>query len=285
MTIRYTTEQLEKIAHTIRGDIILSLAEAGSGHLGGSLGVSDILTVLYFDIMQHRAKDPIWAARDRFILSIGHVAPAYYAALANAGYFSREELYTLRKLGSRLQGHPGRDHHLPGIELSAGSLGQGLSVAVGMALSGKMDNASHHIFSLHGDGELQEGSIWEAAMSAGHHKLHNLIAIVDRNNVQIDGPTEKVMQLEPLADKWHAFGWDVMQCNGNSIEELRQTLTVAIKHTKKPTVIIAHTHMGQGVESITNNYKWHGKAPSHIEAKQFIEELNNYYSKTNGPIH
>ncbi|MEA3444914.1 MAG: 1-deoxy-D-xylulose-5-phosphate synthase N-terminal domain-containing protein, partial [Bacteroidota bacterium] len=190
--------QLEEKARQIRIDIIRSLAEAGSGHLGGSLGLTDIFTALYFHLLNHDPQNPAWPKRDRLILSIGHVAPAYYASLAHAGYFPVDELLTLRKLGSRLQGHPGRDHKLPGIELSAGSLGQGLSVAVGIALSGKIDKKNWTVCSIHGDGELQEGSIWEAAMSAAHYKLDNLISIVDRNNVQIDGHTSKVMEIEPL---------------------------------------------------------------------------------------
>lgn len=270
-------QQLTAVSKRIREDVITSLAAAGSGHLGGSLGLADVFTTLYFNILNHRSNEPLWAERDRLILSIGHVAPVLYASLANAGYFSREELFTLRKLGTRLQGHPGRDHSLPGIELSAGSLGQGLSVAVGMALSAKIDNASWRVYSIHGDGELQEGSIWEAAMSASHYKLDNLIAIVDRNYCQIDGKTSKVMEIEPLADKWRVFGWNVLGCNGNSIESLISTLDLAKKHCGSPTVIIAKTQMGFGVKSIEDDYRWHGKAPNADEAIRFLEEVNEHY--------
>lgn len=275
-------QQLTAVSKIIREDVITSLAAAGSGHLGGSLGLADIFTTLYFDTLNHRPSEPLWLDRDRLILSIGHVAPVLYASLANAGYFSRSELSTLRKLGTRLQGHPGRDHGLPGIELSAGSLGQGLSVAVGMALTAKIDKASWRVYSIHGDGELQEGSIWEAAMSASHYKLDNLIAIVDRNYCQIDGRTSKVMELEPLADKWKSFGWNALECDGNSIESLISTLDLAKKHNGFPTAIIAKTKMGFGVKSIEDDYRWHGKAPNADEAKKFLLELDEYYSNILG---
>jgi transketolase len=266
-------EKLESKAREIRIDVIRSLAQAGSGHLGGSLGLADVFTALYFFLLKHDPKNPSWPDRDRLILSIGHVAPVFYATLAHAGYFPVEELLTLRKLGSRLQGHPGRDHHLPGIELSAGSLGQGLSVAVGMALAGKIDQKDYTVCSIHGDGELQEGSIWEAAMSASHHKLDNLIAIVDRNKVQIDGPTSEVMEIEPLTEKWGSFGWQVFQCNGNSIPDFISTFQEARKTTGKPCVIIAKTFMGKGIPEIENDYRWHGKAPLKEEAERFISHL------------
>lgn len=269
----HSIEELYKIALEIRKDIIKSLAAAGSGHLGGSLGLADVFTALYFSVLNHKSENPKWSERDRLILSIGHVAPVQYAALANAGYFPVEELLTLRKMGSRLQGHPGKEYGLPGIEISSGSLGQGLSIAVGLALSAKMDKKAHYVYSIHGDGELQEGSIWEAAMSAAHYKLNNLIAVVDRNMVQIDGSTEDVMALEPLADKWKSFGWNVLSCNGNSISELLDTFSEA-KHSKeRPTVIIAHTKMGAGVKSIEGDYRWHGKVPAPEMVEGFIEEL------------
>jgi transketolase len=208
---------LSEFAKAVRQSVIISLAEAGSGHLGGSLGLADIFTVLYNSILNHDPDEPLLEDRDRLILSIGHVAPVLYATLAHSGYFPVEELVTLRKLDSRLQGHPARDHGLPGIELSAGSLGQGLSVAVGMALAARMDQKNHRIYSIHGDGELQEGSIWESAMSAAHYNLQNLTAIVDRNGLQIDGRTEDVMKIEPLEEKWRSFGWEVFCCDGNSI--------------------------------------------------------------------
>lgn len=270
--------QLRAISKDIRIDVVNSLASAGSGHLGGSLGLADIFTVLYHRILNHNPNNPSWKQRDRLILSIGHVAPVLYAALASCGYFPKEELLTLRKLGSRLQGHPGRDHGLPGIELSAGSLGQGLSVAVGMALSAKADGESWRVFSIHGDGELQEGSIWEAAMSASHYKLDNLVAIVDRNYCQIDGRTSSVMEIEPLAQKWESFGWEVLPCDGNSLQDLCATLEKPAT-ASKPRVVIAKTLMGQGVASITDDYRWHGKAPSVQETAQFIAEINSYYTE------
>jgi len=265
---------LTDLARSIRKSVILSLAEAGSGHLGGSLGLADIFTVLYFAILNHDPKNLKKDDRDRLILSIGHVAPVLYATLAQAGYFPIAELSTLRKQGSRLQGHPGRDHGLPGIELSAGSLGQGLSVAVGMALAAKMDCKKHHIYCITGDGELQEGSIWEAAMSASHHALNNLIVIVDRNGVQIDGNTEDVMKLEPLSKKWESFGWHVSQCDGNSIPDILDSLDKLPNNHSCPSVLIAHTTMGKGVKSIEGDYQWHGKAPSADQAAIFLSQLD-----------
>ncbi len=272
-------KELYKKSKEVRTDVLTSLANAGSGHTGGSLGLADVFTCLYFNIMNHDPQNPEWEGRDRLILSIGHIAPVLYATLANAGYFPKEELMTLRKLGSRLQGHPGRDHGLPGIELSAGSLGQGLSVAVGMALAAKADKKTHTIYSIHGDGELQEGSIWEAAMSAAHHQLDNIIALVDRNHLQIDGETEKTMRLEPLKDKWISFGWETIDCNGNDITNIIEAYTKASQIKRKPTVIIANTIMGKGVKSIENNHNWHGKPPAKNELQTFIEELNAAYEE------
>jgi len=255
-------EELKQKAKEIRIDVIRSIYAAGSGHTGGSLGMADVFTALYFDILNHKTHNPKWEDRDRLVLSIGHIAPLHYTALAHAGYFPKEELLSLRKLGSRLQGHPGRDHGLPGLELSAGSLGQGLSVAVGMALAAKHDKKDWRVYSIHGDGELQEGSIWEAAMSAAHYKLDNLIALVDRNKVQIDGDTETVMQLEPLRQKWESFGWQVIECDGNNMESILEAYNVAKQTIGKPSVIIAHTKMGAGVPEIEGDYTWHGKAPN-----------------------
>lgn len=268
-------DELKSRALDIRKDIVRCLAAAGSGHTGGSLGLADVFTALYFSIMKHDPCNDAWDERDRLILSVGHVAPVLYATLAHAGYFPIEELLTLRKLGSRLQGHPGKDHLLPGIELSAGSLGQGLSVAAGLALAAKTDRKSVRIFSIHGDGELQEGSIWEAAMSAAHYKLDNLTALVDRNNCQIDGRTKDVMEIEPLAEKWKAFGWNVIECNGNDMEGIILTYKKAISHKGSPSVIIAHTKMGKGVKSIEDDYRWHGKAPSPADVEDFIKQLEN----------
>jgi transketolase len=266
-------EVLRNISKEIRKDVVRSIAAAGSGHTGGSLGLADVFTVLYFNILNHRPSEPEWEDRDRLILSIGHVAPVLYASLAHAGYFPVEELLTLRKIGSRLQGHPGRDHHLPGLELSAGSLGQGLSVAVGLAMGAKMDKKSWRIYSIHGDGELQEGSIWEAAMSASHYKLDNLTALVDRNGVQIDGKTADVMELEPLADKWRSFGWHVIHCNGHNHGDLIKSFEEAIGYRGKPSVIIARTRMGKGVKSIEGDYRWHGKAPAIEQVEAFLKEI------------
>jgi transketolase len=265
--------ELNNISKSIRIDIIKSLAEAGSGHLGGSLGLADVFTVLYFNILNHKPNQPEWKDRDRLVLSIGHVAPVLYSALANAGYFSKDELLTLRKLGSRLQGHPGKNHLLPGIEVSSGSLGQGLSVAVGMALSAKSDDKKWRIYSIHGDGEIQEGSIWEAAMSAAHYKLDNITALIDRNGLQIDGSTTDVMNLEPLDKKWEAFGWNVIICDGNDIGDLVSSFRRAIEFKGKPTVIIANTIMGKGVKAIENNNLWHGKVPSKYDIDSFISQV------------
>jgi len=265
--------ELKKIAFNIRKDILISLSEAGSGHTGGSLGLTDVFTSLYFSVMDHDPQDPAWEYRDRLILSIGHVAPVLYATLAHAGYFQVEELKTLRKLGSRLQGHPGRDHGLPGLELSAGSLGQGLSVSVGMALAARMDKRDNFIYCIMGDGEQQEGSVWEAAMSAGHYKLDNLIAVIDRNKLQIDGSNSDVMEVEPLADKWRSFGWQVSECNGNDMADLLASFAKCKQQKGKPNIILAHTIMGKGVKAIENDYHWHGRAPSKEQLPGFLEAL------------
>lgn len=266
---------LDRIAARIRISVIESLAVAGSGHLGGSLGMADIFTWLYFRQLRHNPGNPDWPERDRLVLSIGHIAPVMYATLAHSGYFPVEELLTLRKLGSRLQGHPGRDHGLPGIELSAGSLGQGLSVALGMALAARYDQKPVRIYCILGDGELQEGSVWEAAMAAGHFRLSNLIAIVDRNRLQIDGKTEDVMNLEPLRDKWQAFGWNVATCNGHDFSSVSEAFSTAGKNSSNPTVIIADTCMGKGVAEIENDHKWHGKVPDSLQKDRFINEIKN----------
>jgi transketolase len=268
-----TLAALRLKSREIRADILRSIAEAGSGHTGGSLGLADLFTTLYFHILKHKPKAPSWEDRDRLILSIGHVAPVLYTTLAHAGYFPREELMTLRKLGSRLQGHPGRDHGLPGIELSAGSLGQGLSVSVGMAISAKMDQKAWRVYSVHGDGEMQEGSIWEAAMSAAHYKLDNLLAFIDRNSVQIDGNTSDVMEIEPLDQKWKAFGWEVFLCDGHDHRQISDTVDLAKEVKGKPSVIILKTIMGKGVKSIEGDYRWHGKAPTKEELEKFLGEL------------
>ncbi len=268
-------EKLKEIARNIRKDIIKSLAEAGSGHIGGSLGLADIFTVLYFNILNHKPSEPDWKDRDRVVLSIGHVAPVLYASLANAGYFDITELSTLRKLDSRLQGHPSKNHLLPGIESSSGSLGQGLSISVGMALTAKADKKNWRVYCILGDGEIQEGSVWEAAMGAAHYKLDNLIAVVDRNKLQIDGTTSKVMEIEPLEKKWEAFGWNVVKCNGNNIRDLIIAFNHAKNNIGKPTILIANTIMGKGVNSIENNNAWHGKVPALDEVDYFLSQVSD----------
>ncbi len=275
--MRAQDRELLQTSRSIREWVIRSLAAAGSGHLGGSLGLADVFTFLYFSEMKHKPEEPQWEDRDILVLSIGHVAPVLYSTLAHAGYFPKEELLTLRKLGSRLQGHPGRDHGLPGVELSAGSLGQGIGVAVGWALARKRDHHPGRIFCVTGDGELQEGSVWEAAMAASHYQLNNLVVIVDRNGVQIDGKTESVMQLEPLSAKWESFGWKVIECSGNNFESLGIAFEQANQKENKPVVIIAKTLMGKGVQEIEGDYRWHGKAPDTIQAQRFLEQIAVYY--------
>jgi transketolase len=272
-------EILKKKAYQIRCDIVKMLSNAGSGHLGGSLGLADIFSCLYFSFLKHRSLQPDWIERDRLILSIGHVAPVLYATLAHAGYFETQELLTLRKIGSRLQGHPSVAHKLPGIELAAGSLGQGLSVSVGMALALKSNQSDSRTICIMGDGELQEGSVWEAAMSASHYKLNNLIGIVDRNRLQIDGATAQVMQLEPLSQKWESFGWQVLEINGNHVSEILNALENARNSVEKPTVILSNSIMGKGIPEIENNYQWHGKAPDKAEAERFLQALKNSYEQ------
>jgi transketolase len=267
-------DYLKHKSYLIRKSVIEMLAEAGSGHLGGSLGLADIFSVLYFSEMKHDSSNPIWEERDRLILSIGHVAPVLYASLAHAGYFDINELFTLRKINSRLQGHPGKDKGLPGLECSTGSLGQGLSIAAGIALGLKLNNSKSRVFCICGDGELQEGSIWEAAMTASHYKLDNLICIVDRNGLQIDGKTSEVMEIDPLQEKWQAFGWIVENCNGNNIVDILNTFDKIRTLKGKPVVIIAKTIMGKGIKSVENDYKWHGKAPNKEQAIEFLKELN-----------
>jgi transketolase len=264
---------LQQKALDIRRDILVSLSEAGSGHTGGSLGMADVFTVLYFHRMKYRPLEPDWEGRDRLILSIGHIAPVLYATLAHAGFFPKEELFTLRKLGSRLQGHPGRDHGLPGLELSAGSLGQGLGVGVGMALAAKIRQAGHKVVVVCGDGELQEGSIWEAAMSAAHYRLDNLLVVVDRNGLQIDGKTSDVMNPEPLKAKWEAFGWRVLEVDGNSIPDLMEAFDTLWVPGGKPSCLLARTIMGKGVPAIEGDYHWHGKAPDKQELVIFLNQL------------
>lgn len=264
---------LKSVSLAIKQDIVRMVSEAGSGHPGGSLSIADIVTVLFFDVMKHDPADHCWDGRDRFILSKGHACPAVYAALAESGYFPKEELATLRKMGSRLQGHPDMCK-LPGLEASTGSLGQGLSIASGMALAMKMDKKPNRVFCIMGDGELDEGQIWEAAMTAAHYRLDNLCGIVDRNGLQIDGNTDDVKTLEPLSDKWRAFGWNVIEVDGHNLRELSDAMH-RFRHTHfRPTVIIAHTIKGKGVSFMENQAGWHGKAPSPEQAKAALHELS-----------
>lgn len=273
MIKQYTTQQLKTLANDIRIDIIKMLAKAGSGHTGGSLGVTDILVALYFGgVLNYNPKQPNWPKRDRFVLSNGHVCPALYAVLARAGYFSRAKLATLRKINSDLQGHPDRTS-LPGIETSTASLGQGIAVACGMALAGQLDKAKYKVVCLTSDAEHQEGSTWEAINFASHYRLDNLINIVDRNYVQISGCTEEVMHVDPLADKYKAFGWHVMKVDGHNIEQIQRTFLKFDHIHERPMVIIAKTVMGEGVSFMENNHLWHGKAPKEEEARKAIHEL------------
>jgi transketolase len=264
--------ELESIAKKVRAHSIKMIYEAGSGHPGGSLSAVDILVALYFHIMKHDPKKPDWADRDRFVLSKGHSAPALYAVLAESGYFPVEELSTLRKLGSRLQGHPCM-RKTPGVEMSTGSLGHGLAAGNGMALAAKLDRKLHMIYVLCGDGEMDVGETWEAAMLASHFKLDNVVMYIDRNKLQLDGPTEKIMSLEPLADKWKAFGWHVIEINGHSMKEIIHATNEARTIKGKPTVIICHTIKGRGVSYMEGTLHFHGKAPDEQEYKQAMKEL------------
>jgi transketolase len=265
--------RLKAMSNLIRKDIVKMVLDAGSGHPGGSLSVADIVSVLFFDVMTHDPSNPCWEGRDRFILSKGHACPAVYAALAEGGYFPREELDTLRKFGSRLQGHPDMCK-LPGLEASTGSLGQGLSIASGLALAMKIDGKSNRVYCLMGDGELDEGQIWEAAMTASHFGLDNLCGIVDRNGLQIDGRTDDIKTLEPLADKWRAFGWNVIEIDGHNVTEISGAMN-RFRHTHfRPTVLIAHTIKGKGVSFMENQAGWHGKAPSKEQAEAALMELS-----------
>jgi transketolase len=254
--------KLELTANHIRQSIIEMLVAAGSGHTAGPLGMADIFTLLYFEVLQHDPKNPNWVDRDRLILSNGHICPVLYATLAHAGYFPVEELLSLRKFGSRLQGHPHREA-LPGLETTSGPLGSGLSQAVGMALAERMDNpySSKYFYCLAGDGELNEGQIWEAAMLAGKEKLHNLIMIIDRNGIQIDGYTKDVMPLEPLAEKFESFNFDVQEVDGHNIRAMNDAIGKAQAVYGQPSVIIAHTIASKGVDVFERDFRWHGNPP------------------------
>ena len=276
MQIKNTREKdipfLKKQAKLVRVEILKMLTIAGSGHTGGSLSAADIVTALYFSKMRHKPDEPGWRERDRFILSKGHAAPLLYAVLAMAGYFDISALKTLRKLGSPLQGHP-CSRVLPGVEISTGSLGQGLSVSNGMAIGMKMDNIGSRVYCLLGDGEIQEGQVWEAAMTAAHYKLDNLCAIVDLNGLQIDGPVSKVKAIEPVASKWAAFGWNVIDIDGHDMKEILDALDNAETVKGKPSVILAHTIKGKGVSFFEGKVEYHGMAPTPEELEKALKEM------------
>lgn len=274
-------KDLELKANVIRMSVIDMLEDAGSGHTAGPLGMADIFTALYFNILNHDPEDPDWSERDRLILSNGHIVPIRYATMAHAGYFPVEELKTLRKFGSRLQGHPER-HMLPGLETTSGPLGSGLSQASGMAYALRMDGKKNRVFCAMSDGELQEGNTWEAVMFAGKNTLSNLTAIIDRNNIQIDGMTENVMPLEPLADKWRAFNWHVIEIDGHNMQAIVDAVNQAKAIFEKPTVIIAHTIPGKGIKEIEFDYKWHGTPPNKEQEERWLKELRTLQGKIEG---
>ncbi|HRK05999.1 MAG TPA: transketolase [Chlorobiota bacterium] len=276
---RRSPEDMAAAANEIRRDIIRMLVRAGSGHSGGPLGSADIFAVLYMGgVMKYRPEDMNWPNRDRFVLSAGHMAPVMYAALANAGCYPKEEMATLRKYNTRLQGHPGRDMHLPGIETSSGSLGQGISIAVGMAMSDRLvEKNDRNVFCLTGDGELQEGSVWEAAMAASHFGLDNFCWIIDNNDCQIDGRLPDVMNVYPIVDKCVAFGFDTIVVDGHDIADIYRGFDRFLENrkngTKKPTAIVAKTYMGHGVSFMNDKFEWHGKPPSKDQAVEALAEL------------
>jgi transketolase len=280
-----SVEDIEAVAKRTRRHIITMLAAAGSGHPGGSLSAVEILSALYFRILRHDPAAPLWPDRDRFILSKGHAVPVLYAVLAECGYFPEEELMTLRKLGSRLQGHafayfpPGTEglctpiQSPPGIEMCAGSLGQGLSYSIGQALAARLDGRDYRVYCLMGDGELDEGQVWEAAMAAAHYTLDNLVAIIDRNRIQNDGFVDDIMRTDPLPAKWQSFGWHVIEVDGHNVSQLIDAFEAARTVKGKPTVIIAHTIKGKGVSFMENTASWHGRAPTPEEAERALAEL------------
>ena len=279
---KLSLEELEKKAYDIRMDIIKMLEHAKSGHSAGPLGLADIFSALYFDVLKHDPKKPDWNQRDLLLLSNGHCVPVQYAAMAHAGYFDKKELMTLREFGSRLQGHPERTK-LPGLETTSGPLGSGLSQAAGMALALRM-NKDHHrwVYVVLGDGEQNEGNIWEAAMLASKYKLNNIIAITDRNNIQIDGPTETVMPLEDLKEKWEAFGWYVIEIDGNNMEAIIDACAMGRAIVEKPVMIIAHTIPGKGVDFMEYDFHWHGVPPNVEQAKIALHELRTLQGKIRG---
>jgi len=270
--------ELGKKAVEARELVISTLLEAGSGHSAGPLGMADIFTAFYFHILNHNPKDPTWVDRDRLVLSNGHICPIQYVTLAMAGYFPIEELKTLRKINSRLQGHPHRGT-IPGIETTSGPLGEGISQSIGMALAARLDNKKHHIYCLTSDGEHQEGNTWEAVMFAGKEKLDNLTVVVDRNNIQIDGFTEEVMPLETLRYKYESFNWKVFEVDGHNIKMFVEAVSEARAIHEMPVAIIAHTIPGKGVDFMENDFTWHGKPPNKDEAKKALDELRTLQGK------
>jgi transketolase len=275
-----TTTQIAQMANTIREDIIRMLEHAGSGHSAGPLGLADIFASLYFDILKHDPKNPDWEGRDRLLLSNGHTVPVRYATMARAGYYPVEETLTLRQFGSRLQGHPER-MRLPGMETTSGPLGSGLSQAAGMAYVMQFidKKPEQWVYVVMGDGELDEGNIWEAAMFAGKNKLHKIIGIIDRNNIQIDGNTEDIMPLEDLKAKWEAFGWHVQEIDGHNVESIIDACSMARAIVEKPSVIIAHTIPGKGVDFMEYDYHWHGSPPNSDQAKEALKKLRTLGGK------
>jgi transketolase len=270
-TKKINLDEFRERARQFRKEILETITEAGSGHPGGSLSGVEILISLYYYKMRHKPENPAWPLRDRFIMSKGHASPLLYVVLANCGYFPKEELKTFRKLGSRLQGHVYAG--VPGVELSTGSLGQGFSVGNGIALGAKIRGVNFRVYTLLGDGEIQEGQVWEAAMTAGHHKLDNVCAILDRNGVQENGPVEEIKKEEPLADKWKSFGWHVLDVNGHDFEQLIDALDQAETVKGKPIFIIARTVKGKGVSFMEGQAKWHGKAPDKEQLAKALSEL------------
>ena len=271
-------ERIQDICKEVRADIVRMTSAAGSGHPGGSLSAVEAMTVLYFNVMNHRPAEPDWADRDRFFLSKGHACPVLYSVMARSGYFPVEELLTLRKCGTRLQGHPSCKT-LPGIEVSSGSLGQGLSIANGFALSAQVSGTDRRSYCLLGDGELQEGQVWEAIMTAAHYKLDNVCAVVDYNGLQIDGNVENVMGIAPLEDKWRSFNWHVIECNGHDVSQMMAAYEEAKQTKGKPSVIIMKTIKGKGVSFMENVAGWHGKVPNGEELQKALDEI---YGKENG---
>lgn len=267
-----TRKYLEEKARTLRRHIIRMLAEAGSGHPGGSLSAADIVTALYFRVLRLDPRNPAWPERDRFVLSKGHAAPALYAALAERGFFPVEDLWGLRKLSSHLQGHPDM-RKTPGVEASTGSLGQGLAMANGMALAGKLDRKDYRVYALIGDGEMEEGEIWEAAMAAAHYRLDNLTVFLDYNGLQIDGPTSQVMSTEPVEEKWRSFRWNVIPIDGHDFGQILTAIEQAREHLGQPTMIVARTIKGKGVSFMENAVGWHGNAPTREQAQKALAEL------------